>query len=135
MKLITRDTDYAIRALSCIAGGAHKTVSVTDMAERLQMPRAFLRKILQTLSKKGFLESAKGRGGGFTLVVKPEKITVFDLVEIFQGPFHLNEHIFKGKGCPYVKICELKKKTDEIERNVIKELKTITVRSLVRKDS
>ena len=57
MKLITRDTDYAIRALSCIAADKEKVYTVTELTKSLDVPRPFLRKILQILNHKGLLKS------------------------------------------------------------------------------
>jgi len=131
MKLITRNTDYAIRALCCISGTNHSVITVTDLSKKLDMPRPFLRKILQTLNKAGLLKSSKGSGGGFFLVARPDKITVFNLMEIFQGPFKLGEHTFKGKICPHIKRCRLKKKMDKIEKHTIQRLKSITIASLL----
>ncbi|MBD3380029.1 MAG: Rrf2 family transcriptional regulator [Candidatus Omnitrophica bacterium] len=130
MKLLTRDTDYAIRALSCIAG-EKGVVSVTSLTEKLDVPRPFTRKILQILNKKGILVSIKGKGGGFKLAVPPGEISLFRLMEIFQGPFEMNEHVFKGERCPYLKVCKLKKKLDKIEKGVAGELKSITLDSLI----
>lgn len=132
MKLITRDTDYAIRAVCCIAVTQKVSKSVSVLADELDIPRPFLRKILQMLNKKGILTSTKGKGGGFVLEKDPDKITVFNLVEIFQGPFLINEHIFKGKMCPFIKKCLLKKKIDKIENNVEKDLNGITIKSLLQ---
>ena len=84
LKLITRDTDYAIKALKCIAAKRSETMSVSGLSKRLEMPRSFLRKILQLLNKKGVLKSSKGKGGGFSLNMPADAISVFSLVEIFQ---------------------------------------------------
>ncbi|MFC1643825.1 RrF2 family transcriptional regulator [Candidatus Omnitrophota bacterium] len=135
MKLITRDTDYAIRALSCIAGENGKVVTVAQLSGKLCMPRAYLRKILQRLSREGLLKSSKGKGGGFSLIAKPAKITVFSLMEIFQGPFQLSEHLFKGKKCSNIKICYLKKKLDKVEKSVVRELKAISIVSMLKQFS
>lgn len=132
MKLITRDTDYAIRALTCIAGEKKKVVTVTELFGKLDMPRAYLRKILQRLNKGGLLKSSKGKGGGFSLACNPRKVTVFSIMEIFQGPFQLSEHIFKGKKCPRIKTCRLKKKLDRIDKTVMQQLKAITISSLMK---
>ena len=132
MKLITRDTDYAIRALICIAGEKDSIVTVTGLSAKLDMPRAYLRKILQQLSKGGLLKSSKGKGGGFSLMCDPQKVTVFSIVELFQGPFQLSEHIFKGEKCPRIKICYLKKRLDEVDKTVVKKLKAITLSSLMK---
>ena len=131
MKLITRDTDYAVRALCCIAEQKQEIISADQLVKSLEMPRPFLRKILQTLNKKRLLNSSKGKGGGFALAVSPEKITLIDVIKIFQGPLKLNECTFKKKVCPNVKDCLLKKKIDEIEKEVMERLKAITLESLL----
>ena len=132
MKLITRDTDYAIRALSCIASEKKDVVTVTGLAKKLNMPRPYLRKILQNLSKNNLLKSSKGKGGGFCLARDPKKITIFSLVEIFQGKFQLSEHLFKGKVCPRIKTCYLKKRLDKIEKSIAGELKSISIASIMK---
>ena len=131
MKLITRNTDYAVRALCCIAEQKQEVTSADQLVKSLKMPRPFLRKILQTLNKEGLLNSSKGKGGGFALAVSPGKITLTNVMKIFQGPLKLNECTFKKKVCPNVKDCLLKKKIDEIEKEVILRLKAITLESLL----
>jgi Rrf2 family protein len=132
MKLITRDTDYALRALCAIAEYKEKKVSVSELNYRLKIPRAFLRKILQHLQKKGVLDSSRGSGGGFLLVKPIDKIFLVDLIEIFQGPLQLNECFFKKMACPNTRSCTLKKKVDRIEKYVINQLKSINLASLLR---
>ena len=127
MKLITRDTDYAIRALAYIAGHPEKIVSVAELVRQIRIPRPFLRKILQKLDKKGLLKSYKGKGGGFALVVPPDEISILGLIKIFQGPFKLNECFFKKHICPNTKDCALKRKIDRIERYVLRELAAINL--------
>jgi len=133
VKLITRNTDYAIRALCCIAEQKEDIVSVDHIVQCLEIPRSFLRKILQILNKERMLNSCKGRGGGFALALPPEKISLIDLMRIFQGPIKLNECKFKKDDCPYVSDCLLKKKIDEIEKEVIAKLKAITIESIIKR--
>lgn len=131
MKLITRDTDYAIRALCFISKRKHELTSVAQLVAGLKVPRPFLRKILQILNKKGILASYKGKGGGFKLAVPPEKIHLLKLIGIFQGPLKINECLFKKAPCPNVKTCKLKKKIDNIQKSVISELKDVSLASLL----
>ena len=134
MKLITRDTDYAVRALCCIAEQKQEVISADQLVKSLDMPRPFLRKILQTLTKAGLLNSSKGKDGGFSLTVFPEEITLTDVMKIFQGPVRLNECKFRKSDCPYINDCFLKKKIDEIEKEVIVKLKAITIASIIKKE-
>lgn len=132
MKLITRDTDYALRALCFMFGKRGEIVSAGDLVKGLKIPRPFLRKILQILHKEGILLAYKGKGGGFLLAKSAEKISLLGLMEIFQGKFQLNECLFKKIVCPNIKKCALRKKVDKIERHVLKELRPVTVASLFR---
>ena len=134
MKLITRSTDYAVRALCCITEQKEETLSVSKLVKYLKTPRSFSRKILQILNKEGLLNSYKGKGGGFALALPPEKISLLDVMEIFQRPIRLNECKFKKNDCPYIKDCLLKKKIDEIEKEVIAKLKAITIESIIKKE-
>ncbi|MGB3056626.1 MAG: Rrf2 family transcriptional regulator [Candidatus Omnitrophota bacterium] len=131
VKLITREADYAIRAICCIARTEKKVVPVSDLEKKLKVPRPFLRKILQILTRKGILRSFKGKGGGFTLAVASKDISVLELLEAFQGPFCISEHKFRQKTCPQIKKCKLKKRLDSIEKNMIGELKNIKISYLI----
>ena len=132
MKLMTRDTDYAVRAICFIARHRKKVVSVSELVKALKIPRPFLRKILQILHKKGLLKSYKGLGGGFLLALTPERILLVDLIKVFQGPFKLNECFFKKEICPNTRRCRLKEKIDLIEKDVLRELETINIAYLLK---
>ncbi len=135
MRLITRNTDYAIRALCFIAENNKKEIiSVSELVKNLKIPRPFLRKLLQILNKKGLLRSYKGKGGGFELAMLPEKIFLVDLIEIFQGPLNLDECIFKRRSCPDIKSCLLREKIEAIKDYVSEELKSITIKSLINSE-
>ncbi len=133
MKLLTRDTDYALRSLSFIAKHKEKIVSVPELVKELKIPRPFLRKILQVLNKKGILKSHKGKGGGFLLARPANKIFLADLIEVFQGPLRLNECFFKKMNCPNIYTCALKKKIDAIKGYIVKKMKSITIASLLKR--
>ena len=132
MKLITRDTDYALRALCFVAKDKDNVNSTLELAKRLNVPRPFLRKLLQVLSRRGILKSYKGNSGGFLLNKDPGKIFLSDLIKIFQGPFILNECLLKKYPCPNIKKCVLRKKIAKIEEYVLKGLKGISVNCLLK---
>lgn len=134
MKLINRDTDYAVKALLYITQKNPEKTSVSELVETLDIPKPFLRKTLQTLNRKGVLDSSRGKGGGFILAVPPEEIFLTGLIDIFQKPVELTNCIFKEKICSDVETCPLKKRINAIEQNVISELKSITIESLIKED-
>ncbi len=131
MKLITRDTDYAIRAICFMAEHKKEVTSVSELVQKLKIPRPFLRKILQALNKKGVLVSFKGKSGGFKLKHNPKDIFISDLMEVFQGPLELNKCIFKKKLCSSMDKCILRGKIGEVEQHVVSELRLINIKSLL----
>ena len=131
MKLITRDTDYAVRAVCFIANHEGEPVSVEDLVKSLKIPRAFLRKLLQVLSNSRILKSFKGKNGGFVLNKTADKIYLKNIMNIFQGPLKINECIFKKRICPNIKTCPLRKRLNKIERYAVSEIDKITILSLL----
>ncbi len=133
MKLITREIDYAVRALIHLAANRNETVTVPELVDELGITRPFLRKIMQLLARAGVIESYKGNKGGFRLIKKPGDIYLIDLIEIFQGKFSLNECLLNKDICPNKSNCILKDRVDDIEEKVKKELESIDLKSLVKK--
>lgn len=132
MKLITRDTDYAIRSLLFIGEKKQKAVSAKELTGILKIPRPFLRKILQVLNKAGVLESRKGVNGGFILKKDPGQIYLTELMKIYQGPFKLNECLFKKMPCANKSRCVLRKKIGKIEKYVFSQLSSISIGGLLK---
>jgi len=131
VKLLTRDTDYALRALRAINIANKEIITVDDLVKVTKIPRPFLRKILQILTKKGILKSFKGLSGGFKLEKKAKELYLTDIMELFQGSFQLNECLFKKKPCPNIRTCALRKKIEKIEKSVIAQIRTISLATLL----
>jgi Rrf2 family protein len=131
MKLITRNTDYALRAI-CYIAQQKKMVTATELVKILGVPRPFMRKILQRLSKEKILESYKGQAGGFKLKRPSGKIFIIQIMRIFQGQVGLNGCFLKKEICPNRGKCILRKKIHIIENNALAQLKQINIASIIK---
>ena len=134
-KLVTRNTDYAVRALCYMAAREKekedRITPVTELVKELGMPRPFMRKILQKLNAAKLLISQKGKGGGFRLAKPADRIFITEVMEIFQGPFKINDCMFKRKICPNRKGCFLRKKLEAIEEYAVAQLKGVTIKEIL----
>ena len=65
--MFSKTCEYAIRALIFIAQKSkdRSRISIKDISSGIDSPEYFIAKILQDLSRKGFVQSAKGPNGGF----------------------------------------------------------------------
>ncbi len=132
MNFISRDTDYAVRALVYMAGATKKggIITVDEIVEEEELPERFLRRLLQKLVKEKILRSYKGKEGGFSFLKSPEEIKLTDVIKVFQGEVKLTNCFLKGRVCPERKRCALRKKLTKIGNSVNRELENITIASL-----
>ena len=133
MRLLNRDTDYAVRALLQIARKPSERMPVSELAARLKIPHPFLRKIFQTLQKEGVVISSKGKGGGFVLAAAPREISLTRLMEIFQGPLELSGCLYRKDLCTDIRTCPLRKRILSLEKVIVKDIQSITLQSLLDK--
>ncbi len=132
MTLITRNTDYAIRALLELAGNKDEFLSARQIARSQRVPYQFLRRILQELIKKKLTVSKGGRGGGFRIGKNPDSITAVEVMEIFQGDIQLSDCMFRNKPCVNRSSCVLRKRIVKIDKLVKKEFEDITIGGLLK---
>lgn len=81
---ISEAASMALHAMIILAQ-SDKLVSVKEIATKLNISANHLSKVMQRLTKAGFIESIKGFNGGFKLAVKPEKVTFLEIYETFDG--------------------------------------------------
>ncbi|MFH1037642.1 MAG: Rrf2 family transcriptional regulator [PVC group bacterium] len=132
MKLLTKNTDYAVRALICLAREKGRYVSSREIAEREKIPLSYLRRLLQDLAREGLVSSREGAGGGVRLAGDPGRIELIRLIGIFQGKLDLAECLFRNHVCPNRSRCPLRRQLKKIEENVLADLAGITIGGLVR---
>lgn len=85
--MLTMKARYALRALTALARlPLGQMVLTSHVAEAEKIPRRFLEAILLELKQRGMLQSRKGRGGGYALLVDASQITVESVIEAVDGP-------------------------------------------------
>lgn len=129
MKLITREVDYAVRALAAIAR-AGRGLSAAGLAGPAGVPRPVLRKIMQALSRGGLTRSSRGRGGGFVLARPPRGISLGDIISAVRGPLKFNDCVFGGALCHNHRTCLLRGRVAAIEKKVMDEVRRVTLADL-----
>lgn len=133
MKLLTKNTDYAVRTLQCLAVSEQCCLSSSEIAERENIPLYFLRRIISVLIKKGWVKAWEGVCGGVSLKVNPRKLTVLEVIQLFQGEVQIVECMFRGKLCENRDSCVFRNEITNMERKVERDFKRITIWSLVNK--
>lgn len=73
------------------------------IAEATGSSKHHVAKILQRLVKEGFLSSARGPSGGFTLNVDPAEISLLQIYEAIEGKIIIPECPSEHPVCPFGK--------------------------------
>lgn len=85
MKLSSR-SEYGIRALLELAQRRGQgPIQSREIAERQDIPDAYLNQLLLTLRKAGIVQSLRGPAGGHLLARPPERITMAEVVGALEG--------------------------------------------------
>jgi Rrf2 family protein len=91
MLALTKKTHYALISLGYLAENPEKTVSAKQIAEVYDLPTSLVMNILKTLHRAGWLDSMRGTKGGYLLTTPLSKHTIFELIEILEGPIRLSD--------------------------------------------
>lgn len=132
MKLLTKNTDYAARALLYLGRHPDGFVSSADISGDEDIPLPYLRRILQTMIKAGMMAAKEGIKGGVKLNVSPADIRLTDLMRLFQRNTRLSGCMFRNRICKNRNLCVLRKKLLKIDAGIAKELSGITLAGLLK---
>jgi Rrf2 family protein len=128
---ITREADYAVRCVLFLSQEAGRIVSANEISESMTVPKSFLAKILQRLSKAGIVRSTQGITGGFELVNKPARINVLEVIEAIQGPAAVNICAVDERNCDMSSTCPVHPVWVELRENIETRLKRETFAKLI----
>ncbi len=130
---LSKGAEYAIRGvLHLTLQPRGKVTFIDEIAAAQGVPKAYLAKIFQFLSKKGFLKSTRGAGGGFMLARDPGEITLLDVIEAMEGPIHLNDCLIHKDFCERVDTCPVHDVWREAQKKFLESLSSCTFEKLAR---
>jgi Rrf2 family protein len=88
--MLSQKTKYGLRALVYLADlNGRESAPIPEIAEGARAPRKFLEAILVELKQAGFVESRRGRFGGYALARAPGEIVFADVIRALEGPLAL----------------------------------------------
>jgi Rrf2 family protein len=84
---VSQKCQYALRGIFELAKrDGQGPVSIGEIASVQSIPARFLELILGELRQGGFVESRRGRKGGYMLAASPAELKVGDIIRFIDGP-------------------------------------------------
>lgn len=109
--MLSQTAEYALRAVVYLAEHDNTPHTIHQIAGPTKIPAGYLAKVLQALVRHGLLTSQRGLGGGFTLAIAPEQLTLYAVIQAV-------DPIMRITRCPIDKpdhaseLCALHKRLD-----------------------
>lgn len=131
---ITYRGDYALKAILDLALHYGSLVTIHDLAKRADIPLKFLEQVLLDLKRGGFVESRRGKVGGYLLSKHPSRIKLGEVIRFVDGPIEPIECVGKQyHGCRDLYKCIFRKIWQEVAESTSRIIDNITFEDLVEK--
>lgn len=128
---LTSFTDYGLRMLMRMASAPDRAFSTAELADEFRLSRNHLAKIVQRLSKAGFIETRRGGGGGAVLARHAGDIRLGDVVRSLEEGQPLVECLASDGGdCSLDGRCRLKARLRSAEAAFLADLDRSTLANI-----
>ena len=126
----SKTTSYALAVLSYMADHEEVKYSAKKLNELLEIPWPYLRHLLTSLSKSGFIYSSRGRNGGFQLQKPADQIVLAEIVDAVEGLNVLGTCIMGFEKCPFNHTCAMHETWQETRGSILNVLNNTTLDQL-----
>lgn len=132
--MFSQTTEYALRAMSCLALYPDRLVPTPALANQTRVPSNYLAKVLQQLAAANLIVGRRGVGGGYRLARPANQIGLMDVINSVT-------QVSRIKSCPLglsnhgSNLCALHRKTDEAAAAVIACFEGTTLQDLLNNNN
>ncbi len=133
--MFKKETEYALRSLIYIQvqNFDNNTPGIVEISKEIDTPQPFTAKILQRMVRNGFIESMKGKNGGFYFKPESPELTLKEIIYSIEG-----ENIYTGCGlglstCDENCYCPIHESFSVIRDATEKLIREETIQKLARK--
>ncbi len=117
-----------------LARDTDRSLSTSAIADLYQMSSHHLAKVMQQLVRARLVHSVRGVGGGHRIAQDPKNITLYDIVEVFEGTRGDQSQCLltdPGLACRSKAGCELQGVFDEIGEQAYFTLRSVSLKTLL----
>lgn len=130
--MLSNSSKYAVKAVLFLALYSNKDnkIMVKDIAKPINVPQAYIAKLLQELVKENVISSTRGPKGGFYLNRENENKPVINILNIIDGEKRHTSCMLSLEKCNEDKPCPLHSILSPSRNKILKILKEKTIKEL-----
>lgn len=127
---LTMFSDLALRVLMYAQSAGNRLVTVDEIAGAYGISRAHLTKVVNALTRAGYLQAVRGRSGGLRLAMPADRISLGSVVRMTEPDFALVECFATGNRCVITRCCRLQGVLEEALQAFLAVLDNRTLASI-----
>jgi len=110
---LQRKTDLALSALRCLGTARDNRLTGVELADAIETTMSFLPQVMAPLLRSGWVVSERGPGGGYLLTPDSPPPTIYDVIEVTEGPTINGRCVLRDAPCPGDDACQIHFVADE----------------------
>lgn len=132
--MLSNSSKYALKAVLFLAlhTNENNKMMVKDISERINVPKAYIAKLLQELSKRKILSSTKGPKGGFYINEANKNQPIIKIIDIIDGKKRIESCVLSLEDCNEHKPCPLHALINPSRSKMIVLLESKTIKDLAK---
>lgn len=133
--MFNKETEYAIRGLIYIQfqNDLNLIPNINEIALNIDAPQHFMAKILQKMVRQNFINSQKGKGGGFYFDKTKPELPLIEIILLIEGDKKVNGCAYGLNKCDNNNPCPLHNQYVPIREAINKLFSEETIQSLAAK--
>jgi len=137
MKLSAHE-EYGLRCLLRIGlAGKDESLTIPEISQAEALSPAYAAKLLRMLRRGGFIKSARGKAGGYTLARPADQIVIGDVIDglggrLFESKNFCHEHAGQIQVCTRSVDCSVRSLWHAVQTVVDEVLSKTTLQDLLR---
>jgi Rrf2 family protein len=130
---LSKKVEYGLIAIRHIATDPSHVVTAKEIADKYQIPYELLAKVLQRLSRAGFIASQQGVRGGYTLARNPHEVSVSMIINAIEGTnMGIAQCMTEGpESCDVFNVCTIKSPLTKVQANIESAFNNMTLAQIV----
>jgi Rrf2 family iron-sulfur cluster assembly transcriptional regulator len=125
--------ELGLQAVLYLSAKEKRIFNAEEVSKELKVPKEFVSKVMQTLTRSGIVGSKKGKRGGFYLARDPRQIKLIDIVEAIDGLDLFKTCVLGFQGCSVSEPCPVHDKWGKLRDEAFKMLSEETLENLKEK--
>lgn len=130
--MLSNSSKYAVKAVLFLAlhSSEMEKIMVKDINEPINVPKAYIAKLLQELVRANIISSTRGPKGGFYLNNENKNQSVMKILNIIDGEKRLTSCMLSLEKCNEKKPCPMHHILSPYRKKILKHLEHKTIKEL-----